>query len=771
MGDHRYIGVPLPRREDRRILLGRANYVADLRLPDALECVFVRSPYPHALIKGVSDSSNAKLFLWEDMEGEVGCLPAISRPKGSLFPKLVPLANGKTRFAGEPVGVAVSTSHMASRYTLQDEVEKIDVEYEPLQPVLDVETASHNGAPLVYEELGTNTLYRSTVGGGDVDGALASSERVFYRRIVFPANYGFPLEPRGVVASYDESEGTLTVWSSTQWPHFVRTLLSEVLGLAESKIRVVAPDVGGGFGNKQDLYREEIVVAWLSTKLRKPVRWVATRSEDMHSTVQSGLQVHYAEIGVDNDGRITALRDRVYADLGSVGPMSFGPPVITQLGLSGPYDIGAVQVELNCVATNKPPTGAYRGYGQQQAAFVLERLVEEASRALGLHPLEFRRRNVVKSFPYTTKTGRVLERVDYVGMIDLCTKLFGGIRTRGLGSRLGCGFAFGFESGGIGPACIQDSVGARHKGYDSVRLRVEADGSVSVFTGLSPHGQGLETTLSQVCAELLGVDLERVRVYHGDTQSSPYGYGTWGSRSAVVGAGALLKCVEELKRRVVMIASKALNIDAHRLEYVDGWVTFRDNGVKLMSLAEAAKLGYQSPQTEDGTGAGLEVTVVYEPRGLTISGGLHAVMVEVDEETGVVRLLRYILVHDSGRMINPLIVEGQIVGGLVQGVGEALLEEYGYTDQGVSVSSNLLEYAVPTAMESPSFELHHLDAPSNLNTLGLKGVGESGIVGPAAAIANAVSDALGGVFSNLEFVPLKPEVVWLASLAVTHKTH
>jgi carbon-monoxide dehydrogenase large subunit len=761
MGAHKYIGVPLPRREDMRVLLGGATYLADLRVPGALDCVFVRSPHHHARIRGVSDSSEGvRLFLWEDMKNEVGPLPAITRPKGSLFPNVSALASSKVRFAGEPVGVVVCGDSF-NRYRLQDELERVEVEYEPLDALLDVESASKEKSTLIYEELGTNTLYTSVVGDGDVEGALTTSDMVFSRRLVFPANYGSALEPRGVVAKYDESSDTLTLWSTTQWPHFVRTLLSEVLGRPESKIRVIAPDVGGGFGNKQDFYREEVVLAWLAIKLRAPVRWVATRSEDMHSTVQSGLQVHYAEIGVNRAGRIVALRDRVYADLGSVGPMSFGPSVITQLSLTGPYDIGAVRVELNCVATNKPPTGAYRGYGQQQAAYVLERLVEEAARSLGLHPLEFRKRNVVTRFPYTTKTGRVLECGDYTGMIRTCEELIGSLHPSSQGGRVGFGFAFGFESGGIGPVCIQDSVGARHKGFDSVRLRVEADGSVSLFTGLSPHGQGLETTLSQVCAELLGVDVDKVMVYHGDTLSSPYGFGTWGSRSAVVGAGALMMCVEEVKQKVLRFASKALGIELDRLEYSDGWVTSRDSGVKLLSLAEVARLNYQSSTGQDGAGSSLEAEAVYEPKGLTVSGGLHVAVVELDPDTGFVRLLKYILIHDSGRMINPMIVEGQILGGLAQGVGEALLEEYGYTNQGVSLSSNLMDYALPTAVDTPSFDVHHLDTPSNLNALGLKGVGESGIVGPAAAIANAVSDALGGRFSGLERVPLKPESAWI----------
>ncbi len=761
MGAHKYIGVPLPRREDMRVLLGSGTYLADLRVPGALDCAFIRSPYPHARVRGVSDSTEGtRLYLWEDMESEVAPLPAISRPKGSLFPRVPALANGKVRFAGDPVGVVVN-SYSSNRYRLQDELERVEVEYEPLKPLLDVESASQEESVLVYEELGTNTLYKSVVGEGDVEGALAASDRVFSRRLVFPANYGCALEPRGVVAKYSESDDTLTLWSTTQWPHFIRTLLSEVLGRPESKIRVIAPDVGGGFGNKQDFYREEVVVAWLATKLRAPIRWVATRSEDMHSTVQSGFQVHHVDMGVNREGRITALLDRVYADLGSVGPMSFGPSVITQLSLTGPYDIGAVRVELNCVATNKPPTGAYRGYGQQQAAYALERVIEEAARSMGLHPLELRRRNVVTSFPYTTKTGRVLERCDYTGMIQTCKELVEGLHPSSEGGRVGFGFAFGFESGGIGPVCIQDSVGARHKGYDSVHLRVEADASVSLFTGLSPHGQGLETTLSQVCAELLGVDIEKVKVYHGDTLSSPYGFGTWGSRSAVVGAGALIKCIEEVKQRVLRVASKASGIEVDRLEYSDGWVTVRGSGMKIMSLEEAAKLSYQSPTGQDGAGFSLEAIGVYEPKGLTVSGGLHVAMVELDPETGFVRLLKYILIHDSGRAINPLIVEGQIVGGLAQGVGEALLEEYGYTARGEPLSDSLMDYALPTSLETPIFEVYHLDTPSNLNTLGLKGVGESGIVGSAAAIANAVSDALQGVFSGLERVPLKPELVWM----------
>jgi carbon-monoxide dehydrogenase large subunit len=755
MGVLHYTGSPVPRREDPVFLLGRASYVADLRVPDMLECGFVRSVHPRARLRGVSPRPSApKSFLWDDMAGEVGFVPPISRPNGSIFPRLTALAHREARFEGEPICAVVTDR---SRYALSDYVESFEVDYEPLAPVLDVEHASRPDSPLVYEDLGTNTLYSSKIVHGDPEGRMGSADAVVSGRFVFPANYGAPLEPRGVLAKYDEAGGRLTVWSSTQWPHFVRTLLSEVLGIRESSIRVVAPAVGGGFGNKQDFYREEIVVSWLAAKLKRPVRWVATRSEDMWSTVQSGLQVHHAELGVSREGKMVALVDRVYGDLGSVGPMSFGPSVITQLSMTGPYHIDAVEVDLKCVATNKPPTGAYRGYGQQQAAFVLERLVDDAARRLAMHPLDLRRANTVKWFPYTTRTGRILDSGNYDGMIDACRKIVVGSAANGGSGRIGWGYAFGFEAGGIGPTCVQDSVGARHKGYDSVRVRVEPDGFITVFTGLSPHGQGLETTLSQVCADALGVEIERVRVLHGDTDSCPYGYGTWGSRSAVVGAGGVLKCCDEIARRAVAVAASALGRPQGDLEYRDGWVVLRGSGVRLMSLVEAAKHSYGGAADGGGGQLALDVTLRYEPEGLTISGGIHAALVEVDPQTGVTRLVRYVFVHDSGRMINPLIVEGQLVGGLVQGLGEALLEEHGYSDQGARLASNLMEYALPTALDAPSFEIVHLDTPTGLNPLGVKGVGESGIVGPAAAIANAVADALGNNFNEL---PLRPDRVW-----------
>ncbi|PSN84847.1 hypothetical protein B9Q02_08560 [Candidatus Marsarchaeota G1 archaeon BE_D] len=742
------IGKEVKRKEDLRVLLAETRYIDDIKPQNVLYMGFLRSSVPHAYLKKVDTSElihKVELCITgEQIAKHTREMPLISFPEGARKPVYYALAHKKVRFVGEPV-VAFVTKNL---YETEELADLVSVDYEVLPPVLSLEEALSKDSPKLFENWEDNVAYTRKLKTGRVEEVFENAPILLKRRFELQRQYGAPIEPRGALATFERSSGVLTLYSSTQWPHFVRTLLSEVLNYPEHKIRVVAPDVGGGFGNKQDFYREEVLVSYAAMKLGKPVKWVATRSEDMFSTVHAGEQIHEVEIAAKKDGEILGLRDRFYADLGAFGAMSLGPPTITFVSMSGPYKISNIELELTCYVTNKTPTGAYRGFGQAQASYVLERMVDELSYELKIDPLELREKNVVTEFPYKTPLGRVIDSGDYLGMIQIAKKLVRSLET----PNSAIGVAFGFESGGIGPSSIQDSVGARHRGYDSMTLRVTPDGKIEIYTGLSPHGQGLETTLSQLAAHLFGVSVDDVSVHHGDTQSTPYGFGTWGSRSAVLGAGALLECYEKIRKKLLEVCSKTFDQPLEKLVFENGVVTRKDTKQRVCTLSEVARLAYRS---HDEFEAGLEVTVYYEPKGLTVSGGLHIAFVTVDQETLEPKILKYVMIDDCGFMLNPMIVEGQLHGGLAQGFGSALLEEFVYSKDGQPLSLGFMNYSLPTSIDTPSFTLVHHDSPTPLNPLGVKGMGESGIVGPSAAIANAIFRALQGK-AKLTKMPFKP---------------
>ncbi|MEM0117438.1 MAG: xanthine dehydrogenase family protein molybdopterin-binding subunit [Conexivisphaerales archaeon] len=747
----RYIGKRIRRKEDLRVLLGETRYVDDINDKRPLLLGILRSQYAKAGFKvdfsSIREDPRVLLCIsGEDIDRDTREIPLISAPSGCKKLPWKALAIGKTNFVGEPLAAIVIEG---DAYQLYDILEQIAISYEPEEPLTDAIKAM-NANQTIHQKLESNVVYSTELKRGDVESAFADADAIISETFSITRQYGAAMEPRGAIADYERSSSQLTVYSSTQWPHFVRTLLAETLNHPESKIRVIAPDVGGGFGNKQDLYREEVLVSYAAKKLGRRVKWTATRSEDFTSTVHSGDQIHYAEIAVSKEGQILALRDHIIADVGSYGPMSLGPPYLTLLNMTGPYMIENVAIRLDCVATNKTPVGAYRGFGQQQAAFVLERLVDEAAIRLGLDSITIRKINVAKSFPYRTATGRVIDTGDYVSMLKEAENILKSLsqsRSERPDEILSVGIAFGFESAGIGPSFIQAASGARHKGYESMTVRILPDGMVEVLTALSPHGQGLETTLSQVCADLLGISPEEVEVRHGDTLATPYGYGTWGSRSAVVGAGALYRCVEQLKAQMLLVASKFYDVPIHSLVFEEGMVKHKDDPSRSITLKQLAKIAYEAVAIP----APLEATSVYEPEGLTVSGGLHLVLVSIDKETSAVRILNYTDIEDSGVMINPDIVEGQLHGGITQGIASFLFEGLQYSEEGQLLTNSFMEYLIPTAKEVPNFDIKHLDSPTNLNPLGIKGIGESGIVGPSAAIANAIRRATLHQNPNLKF--------------------
>ncbi len=761
----RYIGKPLKRKEDLRVLLGETQFLDDISLPGMAHLGFYRSPFAHARLKSVDvsqlngDGHVLQCVTGTELQEGVNPIPFISAPSGCLKPAIYPLATGKMRYVGEPIAAVV----VADKYDLEDAIEKVNIEFDMLPPINSLEEAVKSPTRL-YEELESNVAYHQSLEHGDAERAFRNAQVIVNERFEIGRQYGAAMETRGVIADYEKENDLLTVWSSTQWPHFLSKLLSETLNHPEGRLRVVAPDVGGGFGNKQDFYREEVVAALLAKRLVRPVKWVPARREDMSSTVHARSQVHRAEMALDQGGRVLGLRDSILADLGAYGPMSLGSPMITFAAMTGPYDIENLSLDMRCVVTSKVPTGAYRGFGQPEATFVLERLMDMAAEELKMDRAEIRRKNLVTRFPYKSATGRVLDSGDYVRMLDRGLELSGYASLKEQarekdGKLLGVGLSFGFEGSGLGPSRLQDAVGARHKGYDSVTLRIMPEGKATILTGLSPHGQGLETTLSQVCADALGIEIEDVSIIRGDSLTAPYGFGTWGSRSAVLGAGAILRCVQKLVEKLIAIAAYNAHEKSEELEFGLGSVRRKGSSEPIFTLSALAAMAHDEKSLPAGLGTGLEETVTYEPPEITFSGGLHIVAAAIDPKTGEVKITKYVMIHDCGIMLNPLIVEGQLQGGLAQGIGGALLEEVIYNEEGQLLTSTFMDYLIPSALDIPYFELEHTITPSPYNSLGIKGMGESGVIGPAPAINNAICDALGGGV-RLNRTPVSPSELW-----------
>jgi aerobic carbon-monoxide dehydrogenase large subunit len=756
-----WIGRSLPRREDDPLLRGAGRFVADLVRPGQLCAHFVRSPVAHARLLGID--ATAALAL----PGVAGVFTALDFPAGTLPPflwdtppeKLVAalrpqlrpchpplLAADRVRFAGQAVAVVLA----ADRYLAEDAAELVEVDYHPLPAVIDPEAALAPGAPLVHDGWDDNAAVRFEVRRGDAEGALATAEVVVRERFAIQRQAPLPLETRGALADHGP-DGLLTLWSTTQNAHPLRRAVSRVAGLAQERIRVVAPDVGGGFGGKGVLYPEDLLVALLALRTGRPVKWVEDRAEHLRSAIHAREQVHDVELGLDRDGRLLALRDHFLVDSGAFNPLGLVIPYNTIAHLQGPYRVAHLEAVATAVLTNKVPAAPYRGAGRPEAVFAVERALERAARALGLDPLELRLRNLLRPDELPFRAGilyrdgepLVLDGGDYPAALRRAAKLadYAGAKATGErdGRRLGVGVACYVEGTGIGP-------------FEGAAVRVERDGRVLVRTGACSQGQGHATVLAQVCAERLGVDPGMVTVVGGDTAGLDRGWGTVASRSAVVAGNAVAAAALTVREQAVARAAAMLEVAEADLVVDDGRVAVAgapERGLDLEDLARAAEAG----------GAELAAVEYFEPPTVTWANGAHAAVVEVDPGTGEVRVLRYAVVHDCGRPINPAIVDGQVHGGVAQGIGGALFEELVYDEEGQLLSGTLADYLVPTAADVPPIALAHTETPSPLNPLGVKGVGEGGAIPGPAAIANAVEDALGQRGRVVRRTPLSPAYV------------
>jgi aerobic carbon-monoxide dehydrogenase large subunit len=772
-----WIGRSLPRREDDHLLRGAGRFVADLDRPGQLCAHFVRSPVAHARLLGID--ATAALAL----PGVAGVFTALDLPAGTLppflwdtppeklvaalHPQLRPchpplLAADRVRFAGQAVGVVLAVD----RYLAEDAAELVEVDYDPLPAVTDPEAALAPEAPLVHDGWDDNVAVRFEVRHGDAEGALAAAEVVVRERFSIQRQAPLPLETRAALADHDP-DGLLTLWSTTQNAHPLRRAVSRVAGLAPERIRVVAPDVGGGFGGKGVLYPEDLIVALLALRTGWPVKWVEDRAEHLRSAIHAREQVHDVELGLDRDGRLLALRDRFLVDSGAYNPLGLVIPYNTIAHLQGPYRVAHLEAVATAVLTNKVPAAPYRGAGRPEAVFAVERAIERAARALGLDPLELRLRNLLRPDELPFRAGilyrdgepLVLDGGDYPAALRRAAELadYAGAKARGVrraqgaeggsppagqvadGRRVGVGVACYVEGTGIGP-------------FEGAAVRVEHDGRVLVRTGACSQGQGHATVLAQVCAERLGVDPSVVSVVSGDTAGLERGWGTVASRSAVVAGNAVAAAALAVRAQAVARAATMLEVAEADLVVEHGRVAVAgapERGLDLGELAGAAEAG----------GAELAAVDYFEPPTVTWANGAHAAVVEVDPGTGEVHLLRYAVVHDCGRPINPAIVDGQVHGGVAQGIGGALFEELVYDDEGQLLSGTLADYLVPTAADMPPIALAHAETPSPLNPLGVKGVGEGGAIPGPAAIANAVEDALAPSGQVVRRTPLSPAYV------------
>ncbi|TMI77028.1 MAG: xanthine dehydrogenase family protein molybdopterin-binding subunit [Bacillati bacterium ANGP1] len=756
-----WIGRPVRRREDPRFLRGQARYVDDVVLPGMAHMAVVRSSVAHAIVRKVDVSAARRssgvlaVVTAADLAGAVRPAPPNPVEGAEIAPVPHPvLASGTVRYVGEPVAAVLALTASAA----QDAAEHVVVDYDPLPAVVDPRRAL-NGPVRLHAQLPDNVLSRWQRTHGDVDGAFARAARVVRQQFRIPRLAAAPIEPRGVVAVYDPGADLLTVWISAQDPHRPLNQLSRMLGRPDDRIRVIVPDVGGGFGSKGSVAVDVAVAAWLAIRTGRPVKWVEARRENLATAYQGrGLEVEM-ELAVDAAGTMLAVRARVIADLGAyLYPPTAMVPVTTSMLLTGAYAIPNASVEMVGVATNKVPTGPYRGAGRPEAAYVVEQMVDLAARELEMDPIVLRRRNVVAPdrFPYRTPLGFTYDSGNYDRALDRAYALLEYDRWRGVqtaarreGRLVGVGMALYVERAGSAL-------------WESAAVSVTPAGRVVVRIGSTPNGQGHATIFSQIAAEVLQVNLEAITVEQGDSAVVPRGVGTFGSRSTTIGGSALLRAAEKVKAKAVRIAAHLLEGRAEDIVWADSRLYVRGAPDRALTLPEVAAAAYQPGRLPQDLEMGLDALDVFRLPGPVFPFGAYGAVVEISPSTGEIRVLRLVAVDDAGRIVNPLLAEGQVIGGLVQGLGEALAEEVVYGEDGQFLTATFAEYGIPRAEQVPEIVSEFLETPSPLNPLGAKGIGEAGCIATPAAVANAVMDALAPLgIRHLDF-PFTPRLVWEA---------
>ena len=770
-----FIGRSVKPDKSSRFITGNGMYVSDIRLPNMLHAALLRSMHAHARIRAVDVKEALRLDgvvgVWtgREIEGRISPFPESFEIHPARWlegvkpvlqgPRPTALAQEKVHYVGEPVAIIVAED----RPKAEDAIDAIVVEYEGLPVVVDPEESLQPRATLVHEGSNNNVVFSFRIEKGNVDGALGAAPYTLRERFRHHRYCAAPLEGRGVVAWVEPKTNILTVWSSTQMPHLVRRQIAAQLSLPEETVRVIAPDIGGGFGPKVFVYPEEILVPFLALQLGCPVKWIEDRTEHFISTAHGRDQLHDVECAFDEEGHILAFRDRFLLDNGAYNPMGLTDAYNTAAHLQGPYKVPALSISGTCVSTNKVPNAPYRGAGRPEAVFVMERCIDSIAARLRLDPAEVRRRNFVQpdempyhagilyrdgepirydSGNYPETLTRALEAAGY----DELRRRQQGLRQRG--RYLGVGIGCYVEGTGVGS-------------FEGARVRIDASGQLIIATGATGHGQGHETVFAQIAADLWGVTPDKVSLVEGDTASIPFGCGTFGSRSTVNVGSAIYGASARLKEKVVRLAAHILEANPDDLELGDGKVFIRglpQRALSFSELARAAVPGWAS-KLPAGLEPGLEATFYFVPPTVTWANAAHVAVIEVEIDTGIIKLLDYVVSHDAGKLINPLLVDGQIHGGVAQGIGAALYEEIAYDQNGQLLSGSFVNYLLPGAMEVPNIKTVHLESPSPLNPLGVKGLGEGGAIAPPAAIANALADALLPFRVRVNEIPLSPNRV------------
>jgi carbon-monoxide dehydrogenase large subunit len=760
-----YIGQPIKRCEDPRLLTGGGTFVDDLQWPDMLSAVVLRSPHAHARLCAIEASTARRLpgvvqvLTSEDLVGMVKDIPPRPTPEleGVSVPEHPVLARDKVCYVGQPVAMVVAHN----RYLARDALERIDVEYQPLPPIMAPWDAAQEGAMPIHEAFGTNVAIRIREGRGDLQAAFAQADAIIRGRYDVPRLSPAPMEGRGLLAYYQPKADLLTLWASTQVPHRLKNSVERLLIRPPRQVRVLAPDVGGGFGQKVETWPEDVALSYLAIRLGRPIKWVEDRWENLLAYHGRGYAAE-VEAAVKRDGSILGMRFRIVADVGAYFlTATAGPPINAAHRVAGPYAIPTMEVECLGVLTNKPPTGPYRGAGGPEGAFFMERTVDLIARELDLDPVEVRKRNFIlpEAFPYTTATGLIYDSGDFLPALERALELAEYDRFR---------HRQHVRSSqepliGIGVATVVKASGGRGEMKTSyARISVEPTGQVKVYTEVSPHGQGTETTFAQIAADELGVRVEDVQVLHGDTDMLPAGQGTFASRGLTIGGSAMYVGLRETRLKMARIAARFLECPAEAIVFQGGHVFDRRYPDQALTFSQVAAAAYRVELLPPGMEQGLEHLVSFLLPQNPFGFAAHVAVIEIDRGTGDVRFLRYAAVHDCGRVINPTLLAGQVHGAIAQGIGPALAEAMIYTPEGQPLTGSFLDYAIPSAADVPVIHLDIRETPSPTNPLGVKGIGELPTVAAPVAVANAVMDALAPFGIRHLDLPLTAEKIWRA---------
>jgi aerobic carbon-monoxide dehydrogenase large subunit len=770
------VGERVKRREDPRLIQGRGTYVDDVKIAGMLHLAFKRSDAAHARIRSIDT---------REAEAMDGVEAVFTGAQVSEFVKPLPIATpfpapvhhavavDAVRYGGEPVAVVVARD----RYVARDAADAIIVQYDSLPAVVDPELAMTGRPTVIHAEFANNLAVPlvpsgtgvgadgKTIDDSAIDKAFADADVVISQRMVNHRIVPNAMEPRGVVAQYEPGKETLTIWSSTQNPHILRTMIAGMFGMGEDRVRAIAPEVGGGFGAKINIYPEEYVAAGIAKRLGAAVKWIEDRSEAFVATTHGRDLIAYVDVAARKDGKVLGLKMRLIADIGAYNMLfTAGIPTLTMLMANATYDFPAIRTTLTEVFTNKTPTDAYRGAGRPEATYFVERALDMLARELGMDPADVRRRNFIKpdAFPFKTQMGAVYDSGNYEAALDLALTNANWNelkaerdRARAEGRLVGLGLAMYVEVCGIGPSSTMASGGWEH-----AQVTVERDGRITATTGASPHGQGNETTFAQMLADQFGIPIEHIVIQHGDTAIVKQGIGTFGSRSQAVGGAAMQMAGGKVKTKMSKFAAALLEAHEDDLVFEDGTISAKGTPGSAKKFAEVAHYAYVPVPLPEGLEPGLSEEAFFEPTNNTYPFGCHIVMLEIDRATGEPRLLKLVAVDDAGHLINPLIVEGQIHGGLAQGIGQAMIEEAVYSESGQLVTGSFMDYALPRATDFPRFELSATVTPTPVNPLGAKGVGEAGTLGSTPAVVNAAVDALSPFGVRHVDMMLRPEKLW-----------